>query len=63
MCQLIYTILKHLTAFYFGTATDAYKNMLSGSLPIQQRPMADEEEDTDDDVEKQFASALSPRDQ
>lgn len=52
-----------MTAFYFQTATDAYKNMLSGSLPIQQRPMADEEEDTDDDVEKQFASALSPRDQ
>ncbi|XP_062584557.1 centrosomal protein kizuna-like isoform X2 [Saccostrea cucullata] len=47
-------------------ATDAYKNMLSGSLPQQQRqPMADDDEegDTDDDVEKQFASALSPREQ
>ncbi|XP_078313988.1 uncharacterized protein LOC144619561 isoform X4 [Crassostrea virginica] len=44
-------------------ATDAYKNMLSGSLSQPQRPMADEEEDTDDDVEKQYASALSPRDQ
>ena len=54
-----------MNAFWFSwyAATDAYKNMLSGSLSQPQRPMADEEEDTDDDVEKQYASALSPRDQ
>ncbi|XP_067680739.1 centrosomal protein kizuna-like [Haliotis asinina] len=40
--------------------TDAYKNMLSGTMNSQpSRHM--EEEDTDDDVEKQFASVLSPR--
>ncbi|XP_071079822.1 centrosomal protein kizuna-like [Haliotis cracherodii] len=43
--------------------TDAYKNMLSGTINSQRsRPLEEEEEeDTDDDVEKQFASVLSPR--
>ncbi|XP_046575608.1 LOW QUALITY PROTEIN: centrosomal protein kizuna-like [Haliotis rubra] len=41
--------------------TDAYKNMLSGTMNSQPSTHIEEEEDTDDDVEKQFASVLSPR--
>ncbi|XP_050405162.1 uncharacterized protein LOC126820973 isoform X3 [Patella vulgata] len=41
--------------------TDAYKNMLSGTRNMTNQNNAEEEEDTDDDVEKQFASVLSPR--
>ncbi|KAK6182431.1 hypothetical protein SNE40_010127 [Patella caerulea] len=41
--------------------TDAYKNMLSGTRNMTNENKAEEEEDTDDDVEKQFASVLSPR--
>ncbi|XP_069118580.1 centrosomal protein kizuna-like isoform X2 [Argopecten irradians] len=43
--------------------TTAYRNMLSGTMTSQSRqPVHVDDEDTDDDVEKQFASALSPRD-
>ncbi|XP_060070602.1 centrosomal protein kizuna-like isoform X2 [Ylistrum balloti] len=43
--------------------TAAYRNMLSGTMSSQNRqPAHVDDEDTDDDVEKQFASALSPRD-
>ncbi|OWF53393.1 centrosomal protein kizuna-like isoform X2 [Mizuhopecten yessoensis] len=43
--------------------TAAYRNMLSGTMSSQNRQQAHvDDEDTDDDVEKQFASALSPRD-
>ncbi|XP_033735492.1 centrosomal protein kizuna-like isoform X2 [Pecten maximus] len=43
--------------------TAAYRNMLSGTMSSQNRQHVHvDDEDTDDDVEKQFASALSPRD-
>ncbi|KAK3092900.1 hypothetical protein FSP39_008587 [Pinctada imbricata] len=42
-------------------ATEAYRSMLSGSVKQQAHHIDDEEEDTDEDVEKQFASTLSPR--
>ncbi|KAK3576771.1 hypothetical protein CHS0354_014585 [Potamilus streckersoni] len=44
--------------------TEAYKSLVSGSLGMgrqSQMRVREEEDDTDDDVEKQFASALSPR--
>lgn len=60
--QYLYIVLY---VYLFVTETAAYRSLLTGTLQ-QKQPMVHvddgDSDNTDDDVEKQFASTLSPRD-
>ena len=45
-----------------NTETEAYKNLLAGNRPVQ-TAVADDTDNSDNDLEKQFVSTLSPRSQ
>ena len=63
MYRYCYTLVNHYKLPHYFVETAAYRNLLSGTMSGQRIPSHhdNEEDDTDDDVEKQYASTLSPR--